>query len=123
MDESSQRGPNYDWKHEAEHYRAECEKLRSNCYCEAYLEGSAEWEESFYQAKSLEKVAIEKWLRYKAERDSLHTSYNLAREALKRIAYDFISDTPAQDSLAMTEMRVCAEHTLAMLQKLRQGGR
>lgn len=22
------RGPNYNWKHEADHYRAECEKLR-----------------------------------------------------------------------------------------------
>ena len=23
-----ERGPNYDWKHEAEHYRDECDKLR-----------------------------------------------------------------------------------------------
>lgn len=25
---ASERGPSYDWKHEAEHYRAECDKLR-----------------------------------------------------------------------------------------------
>jgi hypothetical protein len=27
-----ERGPNYDWKHEAEHYRAECDRLRSLLY-------------------------------------------------------------------------------------------
>jgi methyl-accepting chemotaxis protein len=28
MSETVERGPNYDWKHEAKHYRDECEKLR-----------------------------------------------------------------------------------------------
>lgn len=28
MSDASTRGPNYDWKHEAEHYREECDKLR-----------------------------------------------------------------------------------------------
>lgn len=28
LETAIERGPNYDWKHEAEHYRLECDKLR-----------------------------------------------------------------------------------------------
>jgi hypothetical protein len=29
MSDVATRGPNYDWKHEAEHYRDECDKIRA----------------------------------------------------------------------------------------------
>ena len=54
---------------------------------DAYLEGSAEWEESFHQAKALEKAAIQKGQRHKVERDALKAKCEKYEGLLKEAVY------------------------------------
>lgn len=64
------------------HLTAERDEAKQ--YASAIEEGSAEWEESFHQAKALEKAAVEKWQRYRAERNCLS-------ERVKRLRYEIMS--------------------------------
>jgi len=58
---------------------------------DAYLEGSAEWEESFHQAKALEKAAIQKGQRHKVERDALKAKCEKYEEALRFTVNEAVS--------------------------------
>ena len=68
MSESMERGPNYDWKHEAEHYRTECDKLR-DLLCK--VEAAGERDALALEAAQRESAALKSKL-------------SLAVEALKR---------------------------------------
>jgi hypothetical protein len=47
-----ERGPNYDWKHEAEYYRQECDRLRELIY-QMEISGDKIFEENYRLRKAL----------------------------------------------------------------------
>ena len=122
----SQRGPNFDWKREAEHYQAECDKLRD-------LIRKVEAENAQLKAERAAEIVsntrtIMSGTAVMRENTALRSALEVAREALVGIAAEHLSFPDAPTSWTKEELLevVCtdtdiARETLAAIDAVLQG--
>lgn len=82
MSKAVERGPNYDWKHEAQHYREECEKLRKIVHL---LELTIERNAKFKGASTLDYTKFR--LKHLGELKKLESIMKELKHSAKRSSY------------------------------------